>query len=209
MKQRGPALKTILMAAAIAALGIVAQPAAARVLYDDGAPNAERAGVLISYGAVSDSFTLTQSSTLTGVKLWVWNFPGDTTSSVDWGITPNADDFSDTASVTPTSTFFTTKNGYDVNELDFSLPDVHLGTGVYYLALQNALANNGDEVSWDANAGPSDAWWSQSGNISSFGLSGSFQILGVVPEPATWAMMLVGFGGLGAAMRSRRRLAAA
>jgi len=30
-----------------------------------------------------------------------------------------------------------------------------------------------------------------------------------VPEPATWAMMLVGFGGLGAAMRSRRKLAAA
>ena len=32
---------------------------------------------------------------------------------------------------------------------------------------------------------------------------------GAVPEPATWAMMLVGFGGLGAAMRSRRKLAAA
>lgn len=29
--------------------------------------------------------------------------------------------------------------------------------------------------------------------------------LSAVPEPATWAMMLVGFGGLGAAMRSRRR----
>jgi hypothetical protein len=28
-----------------------------------------------------------------------------------------------------------------------------------------------------------------------------------VPEPATWAMMLLGFGGLGAAMRSRRKLA--
>jgi hypothetical protein len=27
-----------------------------------------------------------------------------------------------------------------------------------------------------------------------------------VPEPASWAMMLVGFGGLGVAMRSRRRL---
>ena len=27
-----------------------------------------------------------------------------------------------------------------------------------------------------------------------------------VPEPATWAMMMLGFGGLGAAMRSRRRL---
>ena len=28
-----------------------------------------------------------------------------------------------------------------------------------------------------------------------------------VPEPATWALMLLGFGGLGAAMRSRRRAA--
>ncbi len=29
-----------------------------------------------------------------------------------------------------------------------------------------------------------------------------------VPEPATWAMMLIGFGGMGAAMRSRRKHAA-
>ena len=36
----------------------------------------------------------------------------------------------------------------------------------------------------------------------------AFRIDGGVPEPATWAMMLVGFGGLGVAMRSRRRQAA-
>lgn len=30
-----------------------------------------------------------------------------------------------------------------------------------------------------------------------------------VPEPATWAMMLVGFGGLGAVMRTRRKMSAA
>jgi hypothetical protein len=30
-------------------------------------------------------------------------------------------------------------------------------------------------------------------------------VTGGVPEPATWAVMLLGFGGVGAAMRSRRR----
>jgi hypothetical protein len=28
---------------------------------------------------------------------------------------------------------------------------------------------------------------------------------GAVPEPSTWAMMLLGFGGMGVAMRRRRR----
>ena len=40
--------------------------------------------------------------------------------------------------------------------------------------------------------------------------TGGFTVSGVgVPEPATWAMMLVGFAGLGAAMRSQRKQAAA
>ena len=38
------------------------------------------------------------------------------------------------------------------------------------------------------------------------GLSGTLPLNGV-PEPTTWAMLLLGFGGLGAVMRSRRRLA--
>jgi hypothetical protein len=38
---------------------------------------------------------------------------------------------------------------------------------------------------------------------------GSFSAIAAVPEPATWAMMLVGFGGLGAAMRARRKTLAA
>jgi len=34
---------------------------------------------------------------------------------------------------------------------------------------------------------------------------GANSLKGAVPEPASWAMMLVGFGGLGAALRHRRR----
>ncbi|WP_309606046.1 PEPxxWA-CTERM sorting domain-containing protein [Phenylobacterium sp.] len=33
-------------------------------------------------------------------------------------------------------------------------------------------------------------------------------VTGGVPEPTTWALMLLGFGGVGAALRSRRRVAA-
>ncbi|MFI4966828.1 MAG: PEPxxWA-CTERM sorting domain-containing protein [Caulobacterales bacterium] len=43
-----------------------------------------------------------------------------------------------------------------------------------------------------------------------FTVNGSvFDATAPVPEPATWAMMLVGFGGLGAMMRRRRTQAAA
>ena len=44
------------------------------------------------------------------------------------------------------------------------------------------------------------------GTISAFGTATSRpSAVAAVPEPATWAMMLVGFGMMGAAMRYRRR----
>jgi hypothetical protein len=44
--------------------------------------------------------------------------------------------------------------------------------------------------------------------VSATGLTGTLPLNGV-PEPATWAMMLLGFCGLGAVMRSRRRMTTA
>jgi hypothetical protein len=38
---------------------------------------------------------------------------------------------------------------------------------------------------------------------------GDISVTAAVPEPATWALMLAGFGGLGLALRGRRRFAVA
>jgi hypothetical protein len=40
-------------------------------------------------------------------------------------------------------------------------------------------------------------------------VNGSVLAAGGVPEPASWALMIMGFGGVGAAMRSRRKVALA
>ena len=59
------------------------------------------------------------------------------------------------------------------------------------------------------NSGPSTALvHTNFGPFEGHQASNTFQILGSiagVPEPASWALMLVGFGGLGAALRRSRR----
>ena len=41
--------------------------------------------------------------------------------------------------------------------------------------------------------------------VTSFAQLGTGAATGAVPEPATWAMMLIGFGGMGVSLRRRRR----
>ena len=59
-------------------------------------------------------------------------------------------------------------------------------------------------------------WMNSDGDaeLYTYGAPGALDVHGsitttAVPEPMTWALMLIGFGGLGLAMRSRRRQAAA
>lgn len=49
----------------------------------------------------------------------------------------------------------------------------------------------------------------QASCVGSDGLNFAFRISGAVPEPASWALMITGFGMVGGALRSRRTLAAA
>ena len=219
-------LRNLVTSAAVAfsamAIGL-SQPASAAVLYDNGPLNGAVDAFTINYGyAVSDSFTLTHAATVAGVNFGVWSQPGDTMSAIDWAITANASDYNPadaigigTAAVT---TNFTGNLGFGYYSLavdNFSTGSVNLAAGTYYLVLQNAATNSGNPIYWDESDGASSASDSGIGNLANFSRanvtgSESFQILsGAVPEPSTWAMMMVGFGGLGAAMRSRRKMVVA
>lgn len=177
-------------------------PAAANILYNNGPINGTIGGWAISdTGAITDSFTLTSASTLTGVSLGLWAVPGSTPLIVQWGISTSPD-FTNSAggggspTAALTNSLFCTASvscGEDVWDLytsGFSLPDVTLAAGTYYLSLQNSTTSDGEPLLWDDNNGPSVAYQYGYGNLYNYGDSGtsnseSFQILGAaaIPEP--------------------------
>jgi hypothetical protein len=190
------------------------------------------AGFNISNGViVSDSFTLSEASTISGVQFGSWNFASDNdaTTSVDWSITSGADTGTSYGGATATiasSTQDTTPGiglggAYNIFDNDFSTGSVDLGAGTYYLNLQNAIASSGgqpntDPVLWDDNNGPSDAvqpdgFGDLRNNPYAFtgSNSESFQLFGtndtsVVPEPSGFVPVSIGVLFVGFLIMRRR-----
>ena len=187
------------VATMLCVLSCSAHALADTVLYTNGPVNGTYGGDTINNGyAISDSFTLTQTSTITGVDFGAWTPLGVTISSIQYGITatPGVFPITGTSAVTQGAIIPGTGYGgeFEVRIDSFSTTNITLGPGTYYLALQGA-ATNGDLAYWDLNFGPSSAIWDSSPIPSEL-----FDILGVaspVPEPSTWAMLLIGFAGVG------------
>jgi hypothetical protein len=203
-------IKSIAIVTLIASsLALPFQALADTVLYTDGAVNGTFGGDTINNGfAVSDSFTLDQTSTITGVNFGAWTHVGDTISTIEYGITSLSGTYPVTGAavvsngpVIPGTGFAGGPNRfYDVRIDSFSTSNITLGPGTYYLVLQAAATEDGTEAYWDANFGWSTATMNYPNNNSSLAFPQSFDILGIadpVPEPSTWAMMILGFLGLG------------
>ncbi len=206
----------------------LASSAGASVLYDNPNSGYNTDAWTINFGfTVANSFVLSANSTVTGVDFAAWESTAGDLSGVDWEIDsgnplsggPFSVLASGTAGTSVVADLGGNGYGYDVSNNTFSTGSVNLAAGTYWLMLSNATNGSGDPVYWDQGDGPSEAWENSvgklpgDGNPCSGACTGSetFQILGSggVPEPATWALMLVGFAGLGAAIRSRRQTAAA
>jgi hypothetical protein len=167
---------------------------------------------------VSDSFTITSSSTIQGFNFAFWLFPGDTLTSLDWAVGTCvfcSDIAKGTASGPGLSSSFMSTNQYgygiwDVGVTGLNIPISGGTPDAYWLSLQNAEVPSGNPVFWDENGGPSTAWTNciqngQQGCIP----SESFNIVGIpgtgtTPEPSS--IVLFGSGIFGLAGMLRRKM---
>lgn len=103
--------------------------------------------------------------------------------------------------------------GLTVSKTFFDLPTVNLSAGSYYFAIQSVspafenFLSQGAASSGAAETFNGGATWQASyqGLPSvAVALYDTDYGAGAVPEPATWALMIVGFGGAGATLRRRR-----
>jgi uncharacterized repeat protein (TIGR03803 family) len=152
-----------------------------QVIYENGPVNGTTDAWTINFGyVVSDSFT---GATVTGFDIWVWEYPGDSVTSVDWSITsgPNSGTVYGSGTVRVLDTYISTNQfGYDVDKI--SATGLNGNQGAVYLNLQNAQVPSGDPVYWDENSGvgchstgcPSQAYENAAGTIPSeaFDISG-------------------------------------
>ena len=82
------------------------------------------------------------------------------------------------------------------------------------LSVYNVSGNGGGDTTWVKQtvnftlAAPGSLRFAATGASDSLGGYIEDVSLGAVPEPATWAMMIMGFGGVGALMRRRQSLLA-
>lgn len=175
----------VLAAAAIAALATAGSASAKTYVFDF-----QNADPSDAYGAITIKGTFTASSALpsaiSGITGTVSGAPTPLlTNGVITGLSPYAG---------ADNTLYAANANIN-DDVSFGGISFSVGSAAYNLYTYNGggylLASSIDPVGYPQNGTP-----------------GALTV-SAAPEPAVWAMMLVGFGGLGMAIRSRRKLAVA
>ena len=162
------------------------------VEYSNGSISGSTNGWSISAGtAVSNSFIISNTSTLSSASFGTWAQLGVTPDQIDWSIGTTAfgsEISSGTSSAT--NTLISTHQAGNVFQSTMAISG-SLTPGTYYFTLQNASSNSaGYPIYWDQNSGASTAYSKTGSTTSSIG-SESFTLYSAstaVPEPSTILM---------------------
>ena len=222
----------LLAGAALAAFGLSAAAASASTIYSnpyDGSGAGDcswstTCAAVVGRGDdfAAQEFTLTSAAVVTGAAFE--ELPGFSTGAVtdvNWGFAladgPNGLPGTFLSAGTDAVSGYGTGGNGSIEGF-FSVGPQVLGPGTYYFALQGVSSSfteylaEGTAIGGAANTSDGGSTWTSGyfcgGNGDCLN-SVSFSLFGsAVPEPATWALMLIGVGGIGVAMRRRARTAA-
>jgi hypothetical protein len=190
-------------------LAMLALPAKAQGIYDNGPVNGTTDAWTINSGSVvSDTFTVAGQTLIAGLSFAAWVFPGDVLESVKVSIAS-----SEFGGITYTNQIVSfSQSGCSGNQYGFNVCTesgtfgtfVNLTGGAYWISLSNAVVNTGDPIYWDENSGPSKALdWPRTTAIGTIP-SEAFTVLGgtcgaggcspsqTVPEPSGLVSLVAG-----------------
>ena len=175
----------------------------------------------IGGGQLAQKFTISTASVISSASFTEFHTGIANPTSVNWaflnangaGGLPGTVAFNGSSVIT-LSTFVGT-SGFgggilrDVYQENFNIaPPVTLASGDYYFALNvpitDVLLTFGTQIGGGAVISPGGAWHLYNPATVSFAVSLTGEQVAAVPEPSTWAMMILGFAGVGF-MAYRRR----
>lgn len=204
--------------------------ASASVVYDNGGPNTVGGNEAVEWVQTED-FSFGADVTVNGAGVYLAGYGGIT----KWDGSFQYYVFGDSAgspgtilqggSVSPTVTdsgaaWCCVDDAY-LFEFDFNSPFLAEAGSTYHLGIHAGASDNfnRDDIYWvttanhgalrgrESEGGTFDNW-SSNGQEHAYFLNGD-QTGGAAPEPATWALMIGGFGLVGAALRRRAQLSLA
>ena len=212
--------RSVLCFAAICCAAVLALPAAASVIWDNGAINGTIGTFNINSGPqVFDSFKVSGGSpTFLGLTFGAWLQPGDVLQNVSFEVWTGA---GRTGTMVLGASSAVTQSNCSTNSagkavcletITFSGGRA-LPLGMLWLNIFHATSQNGDPVGWDINNGigcTSPGCPSKAVDNAGFGVkSESFQILGDVgiqPAPEPGSLVLLGTAVMGLAGAASRKL---
>ena len=133
-----------------------------KVIYENGPVNGTTDAWTINSGyIVSDTFVADNGGSMVGgFDLYVWEFPGDIMTSLQWSITsgPNSGTVYGSGTVSGSSltdTFISTNQfGYDIDKISATGLNLEVTAGsTYWFNVFNAAVPSGNPVFWDENSG--------------------------------------------------------